>query len=187
MDAETETETTAMQQITDQDTARRALNKVRDDLKRAVDSLSDRTDDMRDKVVATRPKGLLTVDEMAQAIKRDRNYVDSIWSAHGETTKGKQTRVPVAEDADPERARFEYESLVNVAADQRRALGLVTTARAERDRVVALVYGSKLLGPSAIAAAVDVDRNHVLRIARKAGVKPVHRTGSKNQYTTTSK
>lgn len=175
---------TATENITDQDTATRALIKVRDDLALAVDNLSERTDAMRDKVVATRPKGLLTVDEMAQAIGRDRNYVDSIWSAHGATTKGKQTRVPVAEDADPEAARWAYESLADSANSQRRALAMVTTARAERDRVVALVYGSKLLGPSAIAAAVDVDRNHVLRIARKAGLAPVHRTGSKNQYTT---
>lgn len=173
-------------EIIDQATANAALIKVRDDLAMAVDNLMDTTDRLRDKVVDIRPKGLLTVDEMAQAIGRDRNYVDTIWSAHGETTKGKQTRVPVAEGTNPDDARAAYESLVYIGDYQRRAASSVSTARAERDRVVALVYGSKLMGPSAIAAAVDVDRNHVLRIARKAGVAPVHRTGSKNQYSAVS-
>jgi hypothetical protein len=120
---------------------------------------------------------------MAAAIGRDRNYVDSIWSAHGETTKGKQTRVPVAENTDAKAARTAYELLAGSANDLKRAAAAVTKARSERDRVVAEVYRSKLIGPSDIAKAVEVDRNHVLRIARKAGVKPVHRTSSKNQYT----
>lgn len=174
---------TATTEITDQDTARRALNKVRDELLDAAQSVTASTDNLVRKVVETRPKGLLTVDEMAEAIGRDRNYIDSIWSAYGETTKGKQTRVPVASDASPDQARWAYETLADLANSHRRALSNVSTARAERDRVVAMVYGSKLLGPSAIASAVNVDRNHVLRIARKAGIQPVHRTGSKNQYT----
>jgi hypothetical protein len=175
---------TTATELRDQATATAALIRVRDDLASAVDNLAVRTDGLRDQVVNIRPSGLLTVDEMATAIDRDRNYVDSIWSAHGETTKGKQTRVPVSEGVDAEAARTAYEKLAGSANDLKRAASKVTSARSERDRVVALVYGSKLLGPSAIASVVDVDRNHVLRIARKAGVKPVHRTSSKNQYTT---
>ena len=174
---------TTTAELRDAATATAQLIKVRDELTTAADNLTVRTDALWDHVVRVRPQGLLTVDEMAEAIGRDRNYVDSIWSAHGETTKGKQTRVPVAEGVDPGAARHAYETLADSANDLKRARNMVVTARAERDRVVALVYGSKLLGPSAIAAAVDVDRNHVLRIARKAGVKPVHRVGSKNQYT----
>lgn len=177
---------TTTAELRDQATATAALMKARDALNTAVDNLCSRTDGLRDQVVRIRPQGLLTVDEMAEAIDRDRNYVDSIWSAHGETTKGKQTRVPVGEGVDAEAARHAYETLAESAGNLKRAASLVSTARAERDRVVSLVYGSKLLGPSAIAAAVEVDRNHVLRIARKAGVKPVHRVGSKNQYTTGS-
>lgn len=177
---------TTTTELRDQATATAALMKARDALNTAVDNLCNRTDGLRDQVVRIRPQGLLTVDEMAEAIDRDRNYVDSIWSAHGETTKGKQTRVPVGEGVDAEAARHAYETLADSAGNLKRAASLVSTARAERDRVVSLVYGSKLLGPSAIAAAVEVDRNHVLRIARKAGVKPVHRVGSKNQYTTGS-
>uniref|UniRef100_A0AAU7GXD0 Helix-turn-helix DNA binding domain protein n=1 Tax=Streptomyces phage Geonosis TaxID=3158856 RepID=A0AAU7GXD0_9CAUD len=175
---------TTTAELRDAATATAQLVKVRDGLKTAADELSASTDRLWDHVVRIRPQGLLTVDEMAEAIGRDRNYVDSIWSAHGETTKGKQTRVPVAEGVDAEAARRAYETLADAAGSRTRAASAVTTARAERDRVVAMVYGSKLLGPSAIASAVDVDRNHVLRIARKAGVKPVHRVGSKNQYTT---
>ena len=177
---------TTSAQLTDQATATAALITVRHDLNVSVDNLCDRTDGLRDLVVSTRPKGLLTVDEMATAVGRDRNYIDSIWSANGDTTKGKQTRVQI--DITPgvgEAARLAYETLADAANALKRAASMVSTARAERDRVVALVYASKLLGPSAIAATVQVDRNHVLRIARKAGVPPVHRVSSKNQYTTT--
>lgn len=177
---------TTAAELRDRATATAALIRVRDDLNSAVDNLMNRTDGLRDQVVNIRPKGLLTVDEMAAAIGRDRNYVDSIWSAHGETTKGKQTRVPVSEGVDAAAARTAYEILAGTANDLKRAASKVSTARAERDRVVALVYGSKLLGPSAIASTVGVDRNHVLRIARKAGVRPVHRVGSRNQYTSDS-
>lgn len=170
--------------LQNQATATSALYRVRDNLDAAVDNLMTRTDGLHDQVVNIRPQGLLTVDEMAKAIGRDRNYVDSIWSAHGETTKGKQTRVPVTEDVDPGAAKSAYKLLSEAARDLRNARQDVTKARSDRDRVVAEVYRSKLLGPSAIATAVKVDRNHVLRIARKAGVRPVHRTSSKNQYTT---
>lgn len=177
---------TTAAELRDQATATAALIRVRDDLNSAVDNLNNRTNGLRDQVVNIRPRGLLTVDEMAEAINRDRNYVDSIWSTYGVTTKGKQTRVPVSKGADADAARTAYEKLAGSANDLKRATDKVDTARSERDRVVALVYGSKLLGPSAIAATVNVDRNHVLRIARKAGVKPVHRVASRNQYTTDS-
>lgn len=175
-----------MQHITDQDTARRALNKVRDDLISAADNLSTATEILHDDVVKIRPQGLLTVDEMAEALGRDRNYVDSVWSSFGSTTKGKQTRVPVAEGTDPEKARRAFKSLAAAADFQKRAQNRVADARAARDLTVVKVYAAKILGPSAIAASVGVDRNHVLRIARKAGVAPAHRTGSKNQYTVQS-
>lgn len=175
-------EITAVQEALDQSTARAVLNRVRDDLSAAVLSLTGRTDHIHSLIIATRPSGLLTVDEMAEALGRDRNYVDSVWSASKSTTVGKQTRVPVSEHADPEKARWSYEALSDAAAELVKARSTVVTARSARDRAVVSVYASKLLGPSAIAAEVGIDRNHVLRIARKAGVKPVHRTGSKNQY-----
>jgi hypothetical protein len=120
---------------------------------------------------------------MAEAVGRDRNYIDSVWSSLGDTTRGKQTRVAVTAEADASAAREAYDNLHVAADSQRRAAGFVKVARAERDRILVLVYSSKLLGPSAISAAVGVDRNHVLRTARKAGIAPVHRVGTKNQYT----
>lgn len=168
--------------VTDEATAKTALNKVRDYLADAQDKATGTMSDLRELIVRIRPMGVLTVDEMAEAIERDRNYVDSVWSTHGETTKGKQTRV--AADA-PEGARDNaIRLLANAAHNQRGTAGTVLVMRAERDRTVAMVYASKILGPSAIAAEVGVDRNHVLRIARKAGVAPMHRTGAKNQHTT---
>lgn len=168
--------------ITDQATATAALNKHRDALAKAVKNSADTTSALRDAIVRIRPLGILTVGEMADAIERDRNYIDSVWSAYGETEKGKQTRVPL--ESNDGRAEKLYGELSSLAHNQRGAAGTVGVLRAERDRVVAMVYASKILGPSAIAAAVDIDRNHVLRVARKAGIKPVHRVAgtARNQH-----
>lgn len=185
----------AIENITDQATATAALNRVRDDLKRAKESNASATaaratDALRAVIVRIRPTGIMTVDEMADAVGHGRNYIDSVWSTYGTGVKGKQTRV---KDADADDATWEAtrRELANAAADQVVAVdaykGPLDTARAERDRTVAMVYASKILGPSAIAAAVGIDRNHVLRIARKAGLKPAWRANAKNQYTTTAK
>lgn len=171
--------------VTDQATAKAALNRVRDNLAKATGNASDTMTTLRDTIVKVRPTGIITVDEMAEAIGRDRNYVDSVWSTHGATKKGKQTRV--AADVTEDEQLAAVRQLADVAGNQRGAAGTVNVMRAERDRVVAIVYASKILGPSAIAAEVGIDRNHVLRIARKAGVAPVHRTAgtARNQHTTT--
>lgn len=167
--------------IIDQATAITALRTVRDSLATAVNKAEETMLTLREQIVLVRPSGLLTVDEMAEAIGRDRNYVDSVWSNFGSTSRGKQTRV-AAVDADETDVQTAAHNLRQAAADQRNAFSVVSTARAERDRIVALVYASKLLGPTSIAAEVQVDRNHVLRIARRAGVAPAHRKESRNQY-----
>ena len=88
-------DSTTTPSITDQDTAVRALNKSRDDLASAIGNADQWMKDFRDTIVQLRPMGVLTVDEMAEAIGKDRNYVDTVWSDHGDATKGKQTRVHV--------------------------------------------------------------------------------------------
>lgn len=158
------------------------LRTKRDALAAAVETAREATAALRDGIIRVRPLGLLTVDEMTEAVARDRNYVDSVWSTFGATQKGKQTRVAV-ENADPEVARTAYDTLHKLADDQRRTTEREKAARAERDALVASVYAAKTLGPSAIAAEVGVDRNHVLRIARRAGIKPQHRKIARNQYT----
>lgn len=183
MDTATPTVSAEVVNITDEQIARRHLNKVRDGLATAIDNLDGRTNAHVDLIVKYRPSGLLTVDEISQAVGRERSYVDSVWSAFGDTTKGKQTRVTV-DNPDPDAARGAYDLLVNSAVDLKRAAQMVSDARAERNRVVAMVYASKILGPSAIAAEVGIDRNHVLRLARRAGIMPMHRGKTKNQYTT---
>ena len=170
-------------EINDQDTATRALNNARDTLDGVAGAYIVAGTVLRKLILEIRPQGILTVGEMAEAVGRDRNYIDSVWSSHGDTTKGKQTRVTVGTDADAVAARGAYDNLHQAADAQRKLAGSVRVARAERDRLVVMVYSSKLLGPSAISAAVGIDRNHVLRTARKAGVAPVHRAGTKNQYT----
>lgn len=170
-------------EIANESTARASLTRVKDDLAAAVIGNRDATANLRQAVVDIRPLGLLTVDEMAVALDRDRNYVDSVWSGHGETVKGRQTRVPVTEEADANEAREAFKHLARLAHKQRRTQSTEKTARAERDRAVTMVYNSRILGPSAIAAEVGIDRNHVLRIARRNGVGPAHRPGTKNQHT----
>lgn len=171
----------AIAEVTDQATATASLNAVRNHLAQTIREAEFAMDKLRERIVSLRPSGLMSVDQMAQAIGRDRNYIDSVWSAFGDVTKGKQTRVaPVAEDDRAvDRAATE---LTNLAHQSKKTADLVIVARAERDRTVAMVYGSKLLGPSAIAANVGVDRNHVLRIARRQGIGPAHREVSRNQY-----
>lgn len=166
-------------------TVRNGLNTVRDALKGAVDGNRAATAAVREQIVKLRPLGLLTVAELAEAVGKDRNYVDSVWSAHGDTVKGRQTRVAV--DADGSAARAAYIHLSGLASAQRSATATESAARAERDRAVVIAYNSRILGPSAIASEVGIDRNHVLRIARRNGVGPKHRTNSSNQYTVKAK
>lgn len=171
--------------ITDEATAVTGLHRVRDQLNSAIGDLETATDDLVSMVVRIRPLGLLTVSEMATAIGRDRNYIDSLWSLFGGTTRdedGKvvQTRVPVSDDGAA--ARKAYNDLTKAADRLRKAATRVSDVRAERNRTVAMVYGAKLLRPGAIAKHVGVDRNHVGRISRKQGVAPVHRPDTRNQY-----
>ena len=164
-----------------------ALNKIRDDLATAVDNQAEASIELRNLIVAIRPSGILSVDKMAEAVGRDRNYIDSVWSSHGATEKGKQTRVPAPADGGGTEAA--HKRLSDAAARRVSANKAVSTLRAERDRLITMAYtlkaqdtGVKVIGPTGIAAAVGVDRNHVLRIARKAGVGPAHRANSRNQY-----
>jgi hypothetical protein len=180
---------TASLVLANENTARAALRKVRDQLIEAAQNHLDRSDYVAELVVKIRPAGLLTVDEMAQALDRRRGYVDNLWATSDEmrelTAEGKQTRVPV-KNPDPERARHAYESLADAGASLKRATQQLLDARAERNRVVAMIYGSKVLGPSAIAAESGIDRNHVLRLSRRAGVPPQHRDDARNQYSAAS-
>lgn len=170
--------------LTDQATAEAALVKVRDNLIKARDDYQAKHDALKALLIDIRPRGLLTVNEMAEAAGRDRNFVDRLWSGTGQTTKGKQTRVQVAENTDAYEARDAYEAIKEAAYSRQRALKIYDTALAERNRVVAMVYRSELLGgPSPLARLAGIDRNHIGRIARKAGIPPVHRPGTKNQYT----
>lgn len=173
------------QTVMDAATVTSALNKIRDDLATAVDNQAEASLALRNLIIVVRPSGALTVDRMAAAVGRDRNYIDSVWSSHGATEKGKQTRVaPLGGDSEDV-----FKRLADAAARRVSANKAVSTLRSERDRLITMAYtlkaqdtGVKVIGPTGIAAAVGVDRNHVLRIARKAGVGPAHRTNSRNQY-----
>lgn len=173
--------------IIDQATATAALQNARRKLSAAITYADAAMSELRNAIIMIRPSGVLTVEQMAEAIGKDRNYVDSVWSNFGstqqdpETGRVRQTRVPTGH-ADAAAVAGAKKMLKDAERFQHTSAGKIDTARAERDRVVALVYASKLLGPSAIAVEVEVDRNHVLRIARRAGVAPVHRQGSRNQY-----
>lgn len=171
--------------IVDQATAVAALAEVRESLAQASATATAATASLHGAVIAARCSSPLTVNEIAEAIGRPRNYVDSLWSEY--TTKHPDAKVvtPIYESEDEleeDRTRT-VEYLAELVNRQRRAVRAADTIRAERDRTVVLVYSSKILGPVAIAGHVDIDRNHVLRLARKHGVAPVHRTVIRNQYT----
>lgn len=172
--------------VTDEGTAVAALRKARLDLATAKINSDDAMADLRDLIVAIRPTGRLDVHQMAAAIERDRNYVDSVWSIYGETEKGRQTRVapPVQLDGAAYLKALDesYQALAAANKAQRKAAADLKDARAARDWLVAVVYASKILGPTDIAREVGIDRNHVLRLARKAGVDPAHRPDARNQY-----
>lgn len=173
---------TAIQETTDQATAVAALNKARENLSAALGEYDQHTRELREKILALRPSGVLTVDRMAKAIDRKRNWIDTLWAEHGNVVKKKQTRAPKF-TGDPSVAESSFEELKKLADAQRAAIPKVETARADRDRTIVMVYVSKILGPSAIAYEVGVDRNHVQRIVKAAGVVPVHRPDTVNQYT----
>jgi hypothetical protein len=174
-------------QIVDQMTANAALNKIGEDLAKAVETSSGITHELYQALVRIRPLGVLTVSLMADAIGCDRNFIDSVWSVHGNADRNKPTRVPVPVDGRDFTETPEYLELASIADRQRSAVNSVSLIRAERDRIITMVYASKLMGPTAIAGAVGIDRNHVLRTARKAGVAPAHRPNTSNQWTAANK
>jgi hypothetical protein len=172
--------------LTDAVTATAVLVKTRDALGTAVDRRKDAVAELRGAIVSIRPQGILTVDEMAEAVDRDRNYIDAVWSNYGDGDKGKQTRVALADVSDREQARA-VDLLADRAAGVRRALDAEDVARKAHHRNIALAYGAAIkgFGPSAISGAAGVDRNHVLRISRAAKIAPVWRQPgtSRNQHT----
>lgn len=179
-----------MKQIAEEASARAALRRTSDAVARTLERSATAMKNLRDLIVLVRPSGLLTVGEMAEAIEHDRNYVDSVWSIHGETKQDPetgrvvQTRVKPLDGSISKDERYEraYKPLVKAAKAQRDTAGAYASALAERNRTVAMIYASKILGPTDIGREIGVDRNHVLRISRKQGVAPVHRTDTRNQY-----
>lgn len=168
--------------IADVATATTSLNHVRDMLAKAVSESTDATLLLRNAVLTIRPTGRLTVNQMADAVGRDRDYIDGIWSQYGGDAKTSTQRDTGAADMDAAVSTDEYQRLAEAASRQTATAAAASRWRAERNRVVAMVYASKLIGPHHIATAVGIDRNHVLRIVRAAGVAPQYRPGTKNQH-----
>ena len=124
-------------------------------------------------------------DEMAEAVGRDRNFIDSTWSSYGEPVKGKQTRVKRDEVSSDDTRRTDAVVTLKSAADTlRRASDAVDKARDARNALVASFYGSKTLRPRDIAREAGIDRNHVGRLVSRAGIESVWRKPgtSKNQH-----
>lgn len=169
-------------QAVDESTVAASLNKARDSLNAAVAMYMKSRDELHATIIQVRRDGVMCVNEMAQVLGESRNYVDRIWSTRPD-------RACVETEAyrysvnDVEGNRKALVALTEAKAEHRRNANILSAARAERNRQVVMAYTSKVLGPSSIAAESGVDRNHVLRIARRNGVGPVHRTEPRNQYT----
>ena len=173
--------------IIDEGTAKAALSSVRVRLEAADHQYHETTEDLRQNIVQIRPLGLVTVPQMAAAIGKSRNYIDTVWSASGNikrTEDGSVIRTRISVDGTgPDTAEGVLAGLKMIADAQRRALKYAGVVRSERDSVIIMTYTSKILGPTSIASYLGIDRNHVLRIVRSAGVTPAHRTNIKNQHT----
>lgn len=176
--------------VIDAATAESILIKDRNELAEAKARASAAVGHLNELVIGLRPTGILTVDEMAEALGRNRNFIDTLWSAHNDAVlidgKVKQTRVPLADVSDATREAA-VKSLADAAEEIRAETAAEDTLRAMRNRNVAMVYGAAIkgFGPSAIARSAGIDRNHALRLARAAGIKPVWRAAgtSRNQWT----
>jgi hypothetical protein len=145
---------------------------------------------LRVEVVDARTAGVLTVPQIAAAIGRERSAVDGIWATYGPGIevdphgKRKQTRVATMPlGTDDTLFAASVSKLSDAARAYKEAVDHVGAMRKERDRAIVAVYTSGAVGPSAIADLVGIDRNHVLRLVRKAGVGPIHRKNPRNQYT----
>ncbi len=175
--------------ITDAATAVTVLDYLRKSLERHEKSTSDSMRRLIDLIVAFRPQPLLTVHEMGEAVHSDRNYIDSVWSKYRPrpvddegNPAGQTGPTRVVVNGDPAAAREAYD-ILRAAADQYlRHKAREDSTRAERNRALAYAYGAKILKPSVIAGVTGMDRNHVLRIARRLGVPPAHRPGTRNQH-----
>ena len=168
--------------------AAKALADARESLDRATVTASSERSRMVALILETRPSGLLSVDRIAEAINRNRNYVDSLWSDHkirhhgGEAT---QTRVEPSGSTAAAKARF---AELHQASERVRASeGDVLFFRDARNRAIVQAYESGSLGPVKIAEYSGIDRNHVGRVLRKAGVNPRYRTNTRNQHMKTGK
>lgn len=176
----------AVKKLRDEETATAVLRKTRDELAAAAERLAGTTEALRDKLIELRPLGVLTVGEMAEAIGRDRNYVDTVWSLY--RGPGRADRLPRAREVedvrDPAAALKARDDLKAVADRHARATRDAVQARQARNQAVASAYVAfgHDFGPSRIAREAGIDRNHVLRIARRAGMPAVHRRNIKNQY-----
>jgi hypothetical protein len=148
------------------------------------DRFTQATDRLRSLILAVRHVPGVAVREMATAIDRDRNYIDSVTS----TYQGSPAVLPEPEEGQ-DKAQYKELLLGLLTAaqtEQDTAYGEAKIARVVRDRAIVEAYKADVrgrpLGPSAIGAAAHIDRNHVSRIVKNAGVKPRHRSNIANQY-----
>lgn len=174
-------------EIIDQATAKSTLLTLGLDLSRADELYHEATEDLREAILYIRPTGVVTVPQMADAIGKQRNYIDTLWSGSGRTVRDDegrvvQTRINSGEGAD-DAAEQMLDRLEALSDRQIKTHTAARVIRADRDRAVVVIYTAKILGPTAIASYLGIDRNHVLRIVRKAGATPAHRTNIKNQHT----
>lgn len=111
------------------------------------------------------------IASLATAAGKARNYVDRI--------KAKSSAAPLrgADGNRVPKARYDVDTSlkatreVNQAAeDYRLAKDASANALSHRDKVICEVYAARLMGPTEIGRAVDLDRNSVMRITRAARV-----------------
>lgn len=150
------------------------------ELERVTKRSETSTQKLHDLITWVRSTGKVSVNEMAETMDRARNYVDSVWSI---SSRAGKVIDPEDFGLSPYADEYELKSKLNQYSNMQRAhFQELRAIRKERDQAVVMVYASRVLGPSDIARHVGIDRNHVGRLARSAGVSPQHRWNIKNQY-----
>lgn len=168
------------EKLLEPDEVRTYLQAVRVELEKAVDASEDSTEDLHDLITWVRSTGRVSVNNMASAMGRKRNYVDSAWSIANRA--GREPIPAWFNIPEEENAAALLAHLARYSDAQRKAYEEMKVVRQKRDSAVAMVYASKVMGPSEIAKWVGIDRNHVGRISRVHGVAPQHRSNIRNQY-----
>lgn len=119
--------------------------------------------------------------DIARAVGSPANYVNGLWSRLGYTGDVNDPRwFSRAERDDPERMK---KALARYSQETEKMAVIEESALNTRNELIVAAYTHTKVGVSAIAEAVAINRNHVLKLAKTAGVRRRRPGPYHNQHT----